>query len=151
MQFKISSISILVFCWCLFQTSMAQEVDSINNNSNTKLKHSGEVLKQSDEAIKPDVKAVYEYGESAFLKFVAQNVQYPKRCMDVDVTIGFAIEVDGSLSEFKVINEGASWPEMEDEIIRVLELTSGKWIPAKLKHGGNVKSYKAFPLKLRRE
>jgi len=59
------------------------------------------------------------------------GVEYPSEAKNAGfqgtAVIDFTVNMDGRLSDFKIINSIA--PEIDQEIIRVLQTTEGKWIP----------------------
>ena len=48
------------------------------------------------------------------------------------VMVSFIVEIDGSLSDIEVIHN--IHPEIDEEAMRVIRLTTGKWKPARIKH-----------------
>jgi hypothetical protein len=69
-------------------------------------------------------------GESALLKFIAQNFKYPKEAIEKGfegrIFLSFIVEKDGSLSHIKAIRQPDTL--LANEAIRLLK-TSPKWIP----------------------
>ncbi|MGQ7871229.1 energy transducer TonB [Sunxiuqinia sp. sy24] len=63
--------------------------------------------------------------------FVAENMIYPetavKSSYEGTEVIEFTVTTDGTLSNFRVINSVSA--DVDDELIRVLKLTNGMWIP----------------------
>ena len=63
--------------------------------------------------------------------YLAKNIEYPKkdaeRFIQGTEVVQFVVSPTGELSDFKVIN-GIS-PQINEEVIRVLETTSGMWVP----------------------
>lgn len=85
-------------------------------------------------------------GQSAMMKYLANNISYPKEAvekkMDGRVTVGFVVEKDGSLSDFKVI-KGID-PLLDNEAIRVIK-EMPNWKPGKQK-GKNVRVKYTLPV-----
>lgn len=85
-----------------------------------------------------DVKSVCEEepefpgGSQEMMKFVAENMQYPKECFDNNiegrVTMSFIIEKDGSVSTIKELR--SPHPLLTEEAKRLLEAMP-KWKPGK--------------------
>lgn len=73
-------------------------------------------------------------GANAFMKYISQNIKYPKTDMENNVqgrvVAQFVVERDGSLTEIKAVR--APSKAMGDEAIRVLK-RSPKWKPGKVK------------------
>jgi TonB family protein len=75
-------------------------------------------------------------GQEKFIQFLADNLKYPPSMMANNLqgkaVVTFVIEKDGSLSNVKALagpNEDA-----ENEAVRVVTLTSGKWMPGLQNH-----------------
>ena len=76
------------------------------------------------------VNPTFKGGDTAFAKFLKQNIQYPKVAKDNNISgkvyISFIIEKDGTLTNFKILrNPGCG---MAEEALRVMKL-SPAWIP----------------------
>lgn len=71
-------------------------------------------------------------GNRALLKYLEENVQYPKEleetCVQGRVIVTFAVEKDGSIAEAKVIK--SLCPALDAEALRVVS-TMPRWIPGK--------------------
>lgn len=69
-------------------------------------------------------------GNSAFTKFIEENVRYPDTESDIQgrVIVTFKVEIDGSLSDIKVVRGLA--PEFDEEALRVVKMMP-KWVPAR--------------------
>jgi TonB family protein len=76
--------------------------------------------------------AEYKGGMQALLKFMNDNIKYPK---DVQlekterVIVQFEICPDGSVRNARIM-KGSSSPECDAEALRIVNLSSGNWIPA---------------------
>lgn len=81
-----------------------------------------------------DDQPAFPGGPKAFMKYIAQNIKYPKNDMENNVqgraVVQFVVERDGSLTEIKTVR--APSKAMGDEAIRVLK-RSPKWKPGKVK------------------
>lgn len=80
--------------------------------------------------------AEYKGGMNKLYAFIGKKVKYPFRCMDAGIEgvaiIEFVVNTDGTLDKVKAVSKLRNCPEMEEEAIRVILMTSGKWIPAKM-------------------
>jgi protein TonB len=92
---------------------------------------------ETTDAPEPPVQIVeiypeYPGGEEAMMKFLRDNLVYPKLAreigLDGKVWIGFVVEKDGSLSNFNVAKGVA--PLLDDEALRVVKMMP-KWSPGK--------------------
>lgn len=85
-------------------------------------------------------------GTNAFAKLLLENLKYPLSArnnkIQGKVYISFAVDVDGSLSDFKVVQSVDE--ELDTEALRVIKL-SPKWIPA-MKKGKPVKCFYSLPI-----
>ena len=88
----------------------------------------------------------YQGGEEAFLKFLKENIEYPKEAQEKgiegSVDIRFCIEEDGNLSEIKVLRDiGYGCGE---EAVRVIKMMP-KWEVAQI-DGENVRMQYSIPI-----
>ena len=64
----------------------------------------------------------YKGGEEAMMRFLSQVTRYPQRAQDLGiqgcVVVGFIVEKDGSLSDFKFIQRVD--PELDDEALKTV-------------------------------
>jgi len=138
----------LLFCFLFIwigatqaQKSKTKEVNSVDSVS---------VELDSVYRIHRGQKAQFNGGELAFQKYVANNFKYPIRCQDKgisgSVVLRFVVEVDGSISNVRVMEGSAKCPEFAQEAVRILK-NSPRWIPGTY-NGRNVKSYRELPLRL---
>lgn len=75
--------------------------------------------------------AAIQQEEQSIEGYIAANMQYPAKAVEhhregTEVIL-FTVNTDGTLSDFEVVNSVSQ--AMDDEIIRVLETTSGMWNP----------------------
>ena len=103
--------------------------------------HEAERLKQ-DIFVKPEVEAQFKGGQSELMEFLTKNVKYPKIAqengVDGKINIRFVIEKDGSVSNIEWLSTNLERNKkkeavkaLEEEAMRVVKLTSGKWIAGK--------------------
>lgn len=80
------------------------------------------------------VNAFYTDGEDAFFSFLSLNIIYPQwpkeKCIGGVVYVTFKIKQDGKLDSVNVKN--VIGYGLDEEAIRVIKLTDGKWTSAKL-------------------
>ena len=73
-------------------------------------------------------------GEKAFLSHIANNLIYPTDARNAGVEgrvfIKFTVNADSSVSDLIVVGEKIGYG-LEEESIRVIQSTSGLWIPGK--------------------
>lgn len=98
----------------------------------------------------PEVFPEFKGGVEAMMKFICDNVKYPKDAevsrTEGRVVVQLTIEKDGTVSGYEVVNKVS--PSLDAEALRVAKLTSDKWIPAKNK-GKNVRTNFTIPIKFR--
>ena len=79
--------------------------------------------------------AEYAGGMSALIKFISSTIIYPEYAKDNEIQgkvyLQFIVRTDGSLSDIKVARSVPGGKMLDDEAIRVVKLTSGKWNPAR--------------------
>jgi hypothetical protein len=112
-----------------------------------KLNHtvSGEkVYLESDVDITPKLM----YGDNAMNRFLSRNFKYPKENIAVsEIICSFIVEIDGSISDIKVVNEV---PEFySKEALRVLDKFDEPWYPA-VKNNTQVRCQYILPIKINR-
>ena len=93
--------------------------------------------------------ASFPGGPAACMKFIADNLRYPKECQEGAasgrVILGFTVNEDGSLSDIKVMR--SITPTLDEEAIRVVR-SMPKWNPAK-QNGKAVKTKYTLPVVFR--
>lgn len=91
--------------------------------------------------------AEFPGGKNELIKFLSENIQYPEVAKKNKVSgksvVKFTIDIDGSISDVKIIRPMETCPECDEEAIRVVK-TMPNWTPAK-KAGKTVKSYYVLP------
>lgn len=93
----------------------------------------------------PEQQASFPGGTQALLDFLDQNVSYPANfegCAQGRVVVTFTINVDGSITDPKVVRSLDK--ELDAEALRVVSLMP-KWIPAKM-NGKSKKSKYTLPI-----
>jgi TonB family protein len=93
-----------------------------------------------------DVPPSFPGGDEELMKFLVNNIRYPRQLRDIDVEgtaiIRFVVEKDGSLSNTEVIRSPHKL--LSNEAIQVIKLMP-KWNPAQ-KDGKNVRVYFTQPI-----
>ena len=93
--------------------------------------------------------ASFPGGSAACMKFIADNLRYPKECQEGAasgrVILGFTVNEDGSLSDIKAMR--SITPALDEEAIRVVK-SMPKWKPAK-QNGKAVKTKYTLPVVFR--
>ena len=154
--------SILVFVLCLVQASIAQIPDSIINTqsldpstsvgfpkdlNSSDSKQVSTISVDSSKIEIPEVMAQFPGGESKFRLYLMNRMRYPERCQEEGlsgrVRVQFVVEVDGRISDIKIIEHCKSCPEFEQEAIRVIR-QSPRWVPGK-KNDRFIRSYFVQP------
>ena len=84
---------------------------------------------------KVDEMPTYKGGNDALMKFICDNMKYPKEAassgIEGRVVIQYVIEKDGSVSARKVVKSVS--PQLDAEAMRVSRMLPGKWTPGKIK------------------
>lgn len=97
-----------------------------------------------------DEKAEYKEGMDELMNFIGQNLTYPKAAVDAKiegrVILKFIVNEDGTLSDIKTTQKLGGG--CDEEVIRVIKMTNGKWNPAK-KEKRAIKSYFQLPIAFR--
>lgn len=86
---------------------------------------------ENDILLVPEIMPEYPGGNEARIKFLEDNLQYPKSTRNLPegkVVVGFVVEKDGSLTNFTI--QKSVHPLLDEEVIRVVKLMP-KWIPGK--------------------
>lgn len=87
---------------------------------------------------------------SDYSSFLRQNLRYPKKAVrkriQGKVYLKFIVETDGTLSDL-IIVKGVD-PLLDEEALRVVRLTEGKWTIAK-NNGKPVRAYKNLAIEFR--
>lgn len=94
----------------------------------------------------------YTGGSAAQFWFIKQNMEYPEEAIRKQVSgtvlVSCTVEPDGSVTDTHIFL--GSQPLLNDEAIRLVTLTSGKWIPA-TRNGENIADEKVIPVPFRLE
>ena len=79
-----------------------------------------------------EVMPQYPGGQIAMLKYIMQNIKYPKQIMEEGiqgrVTVSFIVEKDGRVSNVRLLR--SVQPSLDKEAIRVVK-SMPKWTPGK--------------------
>ncbi|MBL7811199.1 MAG: TonB family protein [Bacteroidetes bacterium] len=99
---------------------------------------------------KVDIQASYPGGDAKFIEYVSSAFEYPPRCQEENINgyvlLRFVVDVDGSISNVKAVDETKACPEFTQEAFRILK-KSPRWIPAQ-NNGTMVKAWRQIPIKL---
>ncbi|HTQ66647.1 MAG TPA: M56 family metallopeptidase [Puia sp.] len=112
-----------------------------------------QATKESTEKIysKVEVESDFPGGPEAWRNFIYKTLHYPDDAINKeiqgDVLVQFVIDKKGNVSDVKAISGPK---ELRAESVRVIEQSSGKWIPA-MEGGQKVAAYKLQPIKYRLE
>jgi periplasmic protein TonB len=100
--------------------------------------------------INPHTYPEFEGGEKALRVFINENLRWANReiCLEGKVYVGFIITKEGDLTDIKV-RKGIH-PAFDEEAIRVVKLTSGKWKAGK-QNGRAVNVAYTMPIKFKLE
>lgn len=94
----------------------------------------------------PEVIAEFPGGQTAMMKFLMENMRYPKEAHDANeegkVVVSFIVKADGQLTDIKV-TRGVS-KSLDEEAIRVVK-SFPRWTPGKVK-GKNVATQYSIPI-----
>lgn len=81
--------------------------------------------------------------------FILGNLKYPPAAMAAEaegrVLVEFIVEVDGTVSNVRTVGKKKLGFGLEEEAMRVVKLTSGKWVAAK-QDGNAVKAPMVMPV-----
>lgn len=79
--------------------------------------------------------ADYTGGMSALINFISSTIVYPEYAKENEIQgkvyLQFVVRTDGSLSDIQVARSVAGASMLDNEAIRVVKLTSGRWISAR--------------------
>jgi TonB family protein len=100
--------------------------------------------------INPHTHPEFEGGEKALRDFINENLRWANReiCLEGKVYVGFIITKEGDLTDIKV-RKGIH-PAFDEEAIRVIKLTNGKWKAGRL-NGKAVDVNYTIPIKFKLE
>lgn len=95
----------------------------------------------------PQVVAQFPGGESKFGLYLMDRMRYPERCREEGISgkvrVQFVVEVDGRISDVRIIEHCKNCPEFEQEAMRVIR-QSPRWVPGK-KNDRFIRSYFVQP------
>jgi len=94
-----------------------------------------------------EVMPSFEGGDQELLRYLGDNLKYPKIAMDVNaegtVYLQFVVEADGNIAEVTVLR--SVFEPLDQEAIRVIK-TMPKWLPGK-QNGKSVRVLYTIPIK----
>lgn len=90
----------------------------------------GDAKTNQDADPKSEVKPTFQGGETAFLKYLATNIKYPKTDKPIKgiVVVSFVVDKNGKVKDVRVVRSLNKL--CDDEVIRVVS-ASPEWIPGK--------------------
>lgn len=94
-----------------------------------------------------DVKPKLMYGENAMYRFMSRSFKFPNEPAIPKIVCSFVIELDGTISDIKVVNNISE--SYKKEAIRVLNLFKEPWYPA-VKNNQQVRSQIIYPIQFDR-
>jgi len=120
----------LIFAGYVSNAQLDSMVRTVENDRNNKpLELNAEILEIYDVT----KRAMFGVIENDLSKFLAQNIIYPVFAKENQVTgriiLDLTVETDGTISSIKSVGRKLGYG-LEEEAIRVLKLTSGKWTSA---------------------
>lgn len=76
---------------------------------------------------------IFKDGNSELFNFISKNLKIPESYLNANITgkllVKFRVKSNGRIDKFEILKSPGFG--IDNEIIRVLKLTSNKWIPAK--------------------
>lgn len=85
----------------------------------------------------PENNVQFKGGEQALQDFIVDNLVYPgeEKLNEIEgfAIVAFVINVDGTVADVK-INRSSGNKALDQEAIRIVKMTSGKWTPATIKN-----------------
>ncbi|MBT6236617.1 energy transducer TonB [Bacteroidia bacterium] len=79
-------------------------------------------------------KAAFPGGDEGLQRFIAENITYPPMALENDmqgtVNVMFVVDKQGRVKDIAILG-GKKGFGLEDEAMRVIKMTSGRWSPAK--------------------
>ncbi|MEN8696156.1 MAG: energy transducer TonB, partial [Bacteroidia bacterium] len=79
-------------------------------------------------------KAAFPGGDEGLQRFIAENITYPPMALENDmqgtVNVMFVVDKQGRVKNIAILG-GKKGFGLEDEAMRVIKMTSGRWSPAK--------------------
>ncbi len=109
----------------------------------------GNKTSPSDEIVAvPDEEAYFPGGTAEFMRWISDNLQYPKEAQDAGVQgkvyLEFVVEKDGSASNVKIVNSNPETKLLESEAIRLVQ-GMPPWKSAQV-NGSSVRTRCTLPL-----
>ena len=100
--------------------------------------------------INRDYQPEYSRGPSELMSFIKRNLRYPDKAREKGVegicVVEFAVNQDGSISDFKVIK--SLDPDCDQEALRIVKAIPNKWEPGRM-YGKIIKSKYSVPIAFR--
>lgn len=100
------------------------------------------------EALDPTTMPSFPGGNAEMQKFLSKNIQYPAMEAEAGIQgkvyVAFVVDVDGSLTDIKLMRGVKDGPGCDKEAMRLVKMMP-KWVPAK-KEGKPVKTRINLPI-----
>jgi len=133
---KIKTIALIALVFAATQNCFSQNSDSLKTN-------------KEDTFTITEVMPEYPGGADAMIKFLQENIKYPKTARKKNkqgtVYITFVVEKDGSIAEARVLRGVTDAPELDEEALRVVNLMP-TWKPG-TQSGRKVRVQYNIPIK----
>ncbi len=132
----------IIFFLLFSLASFAQTTEEYAKKSHHNLP--GEkVYLESEVEIKPKLM----YGDNAMYRFISRSFKFPNEPAIPKIVCSFVIELDGSISDIKVVNNISE--SYKKEAVRVLKLFKEPWYPA-VKNNQQVRCQIIYPIQFDR-
>jgi hypothetical protein len=125
----------LIICIVLLNFFSFESYSSVDSNVSLPDSINKSIFVPHDE-ITIEQEAEFPGGPRGFGKFLQKKLKYPKKLMRANlnvpnlvVKVQFIVNTDRTVSDFEIIKSVGYG--CDEEAIRVLKLTSGKWTPGK--------------------
>ena len=125
---------VILIAGLLFVSELKAQKDSVSKSQSPLINAVAPKVVNDDDSfmgIVIDTQPEFIGGQLALYKFISENLNYPdQNCVEGKVFIGFTVDTIGNLRNIEVKRGFKGLPKYNEEAIRVVKLTSGKWKPA---------------------
>lgn len=125
---------VILIAGLLFVSELEAQKDSISKSQSPLINAVVPKVVNVDDSfmdIVIDTQPEFIGGQLALYKFISENLNYPdQNCVEGKVFVGFTIDSTGNIKNIEIKRGFKGLPKYNEEAIRVVKLTSGKWKPA---------------------
>ena len=121
---NVMTYRFLIIGFTVFFSILFQSCRTVFPNRGEYINCNGELVLP---VMNPTHRSSFPGGSNEMMKFIANNINLPKKSLKGDIRVAFITTKDGDICDFRVVSK--SKEHIVNEIIRIFNIMP-KWIPA---------------------